>query len=60
MRHLAFRAFCTVLTKAESRQVFTVKLESDKLFTPKATHFQATLIALNVLGCTVTRATILL
>ena len=47
MIHLVFRVFFTALIKAELRQVFTVKLEINTLFTPKATHSLAILMILS-------------
>ena len=38
MRHLALRDLVPALIKAELHRVFTIKLEINTLFTPKATH----------------------
>ena len=38
MRHLALRDLFPALIKAELHRVFTIKLEINTLFTPKATH----------------------
>ena len=47
MRHLAFRVLFTALVKAELRRVFTVKLEINTLFTPKATDYLAIFMILS-------------
>ena len=44
MRYLAFRVLFTAQIKAEFRRVFTIKFETNSLFTPKATHSLAILI----------------
>ena len=38
MRHLALRYLVPALIKAELHRVFTIKLEINALFAPKATH----------------------
>ena len=38
MRHLALRDLVPALIKAELHRVFTIKLEINALFAPKATH----------------------
>ena len=38
MRHLALRDLFPALIKAELHRVFTIKLEINTFFTPKATH----------------------
>ena len=47
MRHLAFRVLFTALINAKLCQVFTIKLEINTLFTPKATHSLAILMILS-------------
>ena len=47
MRYLAFRVLFTALIKAELRRVFTVKIEINTFFTPKATHYLVILMILS-------------
>ena len=48
MKYFAFGALFTALIKAELSRLFTVKLEINTLFTPKAIHSLAILMVFNV------------